>query len=76
MSDPVVVFETRYLDGAEVKCEYGSDGRLRLIIDHPSNDPEIEIRIGMKAVAMLRDAFVRAGETPPEMMHMIWRNDP
>ena len=76
MNDGVLVFEKREFEGGTITCEYAEGGHIRLVVDHPSNDPETEVRLGMKAVALLRKHFEKAGLPVPEMTHFIWRSDP
>ncbi len=57
------------LDGADVTATVYDDGSVRLCVDHPSNDPEIEGRIAQILFGMLRE------RKPYHLKSVTWRDD-
>lgn len=71
-----VLHERRGLDGATVGVWLEPDGVIRFRVDHPSNDPEIEVGIGNKVYGLLRVAYERHGLAAPVMTSLKWQSDP
>jgi hypothetical protein len=57
------------LDGADVTATIYADGSVRLFVDHPSNDPEVEGRIAWTLIDLLRE------RKPYHLKSVTWRDD-
>lgn len=62
--------------GGRYEMRIYSDGSAHMRFDHPSNDPVVEMQMGVDAFAFARQIFIDAGLPAPVPGPMRWRNDP
>ena len=67
----------RRVDAARIELRLYSDGRMRLRVDDPSNDPGTEIELAGRIIRNIRVVCEAAGwGTPVLAGPLIWRDDP
>ena len=65
----------RKLWGGRVDARIYTDGSVRFRVDHPSNDPAIELAMGGAVLSMARDIYAKL-EIPFEVGAIRWNDDP
>jgi hypothetical protein len=65
----------RKMWGGRTDLRFYADGSSRIWVDHPSNDPAIELAMGGAILSALRDAMAEAG-MPGKVGVIRWRDDP
>lgn len=66
----------RRVMGGRMDMRVYSDGSVRARMDHPSNDPEIEMAMAGRFYRVAREAFASVGLGEPILGPISWRNDP
>lgn len=65
----------RQLWGGRTDVRMYADGSARVWVDHPSNDPAIELAMGGAVVSMLRRIYAEHG-VEADIGPIHWRDDP
>lgn len=66
----------RKLCGGTMDMRIYTDGTMRARLDHPSNDPEIEMAMAGRLLRECRAYFEAQGLPEPVMEPIAWRDDP
>jgi hypothetical protein len=66
----------RRLFGAKVEFRIYEDGSSRVRVDHPSNDPGLEIEITGRILREAIPTFRALGLDPMRIGPLTWRDDP
>ena len=66
----------RKVMGGLVDMRIYQDGSMLARCDHPSNDPEIEMAMAGRVLAVAREVFAAHGLQPPIMRPVVWKDDP
>ena len=62
--------------GGRMEVRIYTDGSMRVHVDHPSNDPEIEMAMAGRIYGWARQKFAEEGLPPPVIGPVRWNDDP